>query len=80
MHKASVIVPVYNTENYLERCIVSIINQSYHSIEINQINETSRLINNTDRLKSFLLLGLPLLYVQLFYSNCKTKLTLGAKS
>jgi glycosyltransferase involved in cell wall biosynthesis len=41
MHKVSIIVPVYNTENYLERCLNSIINQSYHNIEIILINDGS---------------------------------------
>lgn len=34
MKKISVIVPVYNTEKYLEQCIDSIINQSYKNLEI----------------------------------------------
>ena len=28
----SIIVPVYNIEDYLETCIESIINQSYHNL------------------------------------------------
>ena len=30
----SVIVPVYNVEQYLEECIVSLVNQTYKNIEI----------------------------------------------
>ena len=30
----SVIVPVYNLENYIERCLASIQNQTYSNIEI----------------------------------------------
>lgn len=30
----SVIVPVYNAENYLERCLNSIVNQTYSNLEI----------------------------------------------
>ena len=30
----SVIVPVYNVEAYVERCILSIINQDYEQLEI----------------------------------------------
>lgn len=38
----SVIVPVYNVEKYLERCINSIINQSYTNLEILLINDGSK--------------------------------------
>lgn len=41
MDLISVIVPVYNTEKYLERCIKSIINQSYKDLEIVLINDGS---------------------------------------
>lgn len=37
----SVIVPVYNTEKYLRRCLNSIINQTYKNIEIICINDCS---------------------------------------
>lgn len=37
----SVIVPVYNVEKYLERCLKSIINQTYSNIEIVLINDAS---------------------------------------
>ena len=37
----SVIVPVYNTEQYLPFCINSIINQSYKNIEIIIVNDGS---------------------------------------
>ncbi len=37
----SVIVPVYNVEKYLNRCIESIINQTYQNIEIILINDGS---------------------------------------
>jgi len=37
----SVIVPIYNSEKYLRRCIESIINQSYKNIEIILINDGS---------------------------------------
>ena len=30
----SIIVPVYNMEQYMERCVNSIINQTYHNLEI----------------------------------------------
>lgn len=39
--KVSIIVPIYNMENYLEKCIESIIKQSYKNIEIILINDGS---------------------------------------
>ena len=38
----SIIVPVYNSEPYLEECLSSIINQTYRSIEIILINDGSK--------------------------------------
>lgn len=38
----SVIVPIYNVENYLDRCLNSIINQSYEKIEIILVNDGSK--------------------------------------
>lgn len=37
----SIIVPVYNVEAYLERCIESVINQTYKNIEVILINDGS---------------------------------------
>lgn len=37
----SIIVPVYKVEDYLERCIRSIVNQTYKEIEIIIINDGS---------------------------------------
>lgn len=39
--KISIIVPIYNVEKYLDRCITSILNQSYFNIEIILINDGS---------------------------------------
>lgn len=39
--KISVIVPVYNVEQYLERCVESIINQTYKNLEIILVNDGS---------------------------------------
>ena len=39
--KLSVIVPVYNTAEYLEKCISSILNSSYQNLEIICINDGS---------------------------------------
>lgn len=37
----SIIIPVYNTERYLEKCIESILSQSYKNLEIILINDGS---------------------------------------
>lgn len=37
----SIIVPVYNTENYLEKCLLSLVNQTYKNIEIIIIDDGS---------------------------------------
>ena len=41
IEKISIIVPIYNSEKYLERCISSIIQQTYSNIEIILINDGS---------------------------------------
>ena len=41
MDKVSIIVPVYNIEQYLEKCIDSIINQTYKNIEVLLIDDGS---------------------------------------
>lgn len=37
----SIIVPVYNVEKYLDRCIMSLVNQSYSNLEIILVNDGS---------------------------------------
>ena len=37
----SVIVPIYNVEKYLDRCISSIINQTYKNLEIILVDDGS---------------------------------------
>lgn len=37
----TIIVPIYNSEKYLERCIESIINQTYKNLEILLIDDGS---------------------------------------
>lgn len=41
-NKISIIIPIYNTEKYLERCLQSLINQDYKNIEIILINDGSK--------------------------------------
>ena len=42
MPKVSIIVPIYNVEEYLERCIESLINQNLKEIEIILIDDGSK--------------------------------------
>ena len=42
MDKISVIIPVYNVEKYLSRCLESVINQTYENLEIILINDGSK--------------------------------------
>lgn len=37
----SVIVPVYNVEKYLDRCVESIVNQTYRNLEIILVDDGS---------------------------------------
>ena len=41
MGRVSVIIPVYNTEKYLEQCLESVINQTLKDIEIICVNDGS---------------------------------------
>lgn len=40
-YKISVIIPIYNSEKYLERCLDSIVNQTYKNLEIILLNDGS---------------------------------------
>lgn len=37
----SIIVPVYNVQNYIEQCLASLVQQSYENIEIILVNDGS---------------------------------------
>lgn len=41
MEKLSIIVPVYNVEKYIEKCILSLLNQTYKNLEIILIDDGS---------------------------------------
>ena len=40
-YKISIIVPVYNSEKHLKKCLDSLVNQTYKNIEIITINDAS---------------------------------------
>lgn len=40
-HKVTVVIPVYNVEKYLNRCLKSIVNQTYKNLEILLIDDES---------------------------------------
>lgn len=40
--KISVIIPVYNGEEYINQCVESVLNQSYHNIEVLLVDDGSR--------------------------------------
>lgn len=48
MRKISVIVPVYNTEKYIEKCLDSLVNQTMDDIEIIVVNDGS--IDNSENI------------------------------
>ena len=42
MHKVSVIIPIYNVEEFLPKCLDSVINQTYKDLEIICVNDCSQ--------------------------------------
>lgn len=62
MDKVSIIVPIYNAEDYLLNCLESLVNQTYESIEIILVNDGSKdksleickeIAKNDERVKVF---------------------------
>lgn len=43
--KISVIIPVYGVEKYLDRCVRSVVNQSYKNLEIILVDDGLSLIH-----------------------------------
>ncbi|MBX7546405.1 glycosyltransferase family 2 protein, partial [Helicobacter turcicus] len=41
MQKIGIIIPIYNTQDYLEQCLNSVINQTYKNLEIILVNDGS---------------------------------------
>ena len=52
MKKVSIIIPVYNTSEYLKECINSVVNQTYKNLEIIIVNDKST-DNSIDIINSF---------------------------
>lgn len=42
MEKVSIVIPIYNVEKYINRCLDSLINQTYKNIEIICVNDGSK--------------------------------------
>lgn len=52
MNKVSVVIPIYNVENYLRKCLDSVCNQTYENLEIICVNDCSP-DNSSEILKEY---------------------------
>ena len=52
MNKVSVVIPIYNVENYLRKCLDSVCNQTYENLEIICVNDCSP-ENSSEILKEY---------------------------
>lgn len=41
IHKVSVVIPIYNVQEYLNECVSSIVNQTYQNLEIILVDDGS---------------------------------------
>lgn len=62
MKKISIIIPIYNAEKYICRCIESVINQTYKNIEILLINDgssdkTQNIIENYKKYENIIIIN-----------------------
>ena len=42
MNKVTIVIPVYNSEKYIAKCLESVLNQTYKDFEILVINDGSK--------------------------------------
>jgi len=71
MNKVSVIMPVYNSEKYLNECIDSVLNQDYQDIEIIIVNDGST-DSSDDIIKAYLNKDNRIVYVEQVNSGVST--------
>ena len=63
----SVIIPIYNVDAYLRRCIDSVIDQTYKNLEIIRLYLLHEAVSNGERV------GVPPSYWEKFYNDKEVK-------